>query len=218
MDSADTAPRRSMIDNQLRPNGVNDPRLLKAIASVDRSRFALQDDVALAYGDRAIALSGGRAVNPALTTARLILDLAVQPDQHILLVGAATGYAAALLSALDARVTALECDPNLAERARALLSGDARITVMEGALAEGVPAAAPFDAILVDGAVEQWPAALTAQLVPGGRIATGVVEQGVPRLARAVRVVDQHAVQLIAFADLECVGLPGFAPPPRFRF
>lgn len=207
-----------MIDSQLRPNGVNDSRLLDAIAAIDRSVFAAVADPALAYGDRPIPLGAGRALNPVLTTARLILDLGVQPDQHVLLVGAATGYAAAVLSALHARVTALECDAGLAGHARSLLSGDPRVTVIEGPLADGAPAAAPFDAILIDGAIEQLPPALLEQLTPGGRLATGIVNQGVTRLARAIRIAGQEAAQPVDFADLECVGLPGFSPPPRFRF
>lgn len=216
--NAESLPRRAMIDNQLRPNGVNEPALLRAIAVVDRMRFTELVDPALAYGDRPIALGGGRALNPVLTTARLLLDLAVRPGQRVLLVGAATGYAAALLSALGAEVAALETDENLIARARELLADDPRVTLFTGALADGATSAAPFDAMLIDGAIETLPPALSAQVRPGGRLATGVNDRGVTRLARGVRVAAQDAVQLVDFADLECVRLPGFSPPPRFRF
>ena len=221
---SEAALRGALIDSQLRPNGVTDPALLAAIDAVARSRFVPGNDLALAYADRPVPLAGGgamrgfRALNPVLTTARLILDANVQPRQNILLIGAGTGYAAAVLAQLGARVTAVECDAGLAADARAALADTADVVLVEALLPVGAPAHAPYDRLIVDGAIEALPSALVEQLRDGGRIAMGLFDRGVTRLARAVRVAEQSIVQPVAFADLECVRLPGFSPPPRFTF
>lgn len=210
--------RRTMIDTQLRPNGVNDPALLAAIDSVDRSAHVPASAAATAYVDRAIALGGGRALNPVLTTARLIGDVGVRSGQHILIVGGATGYCAAILHAMGARVTMVESDSALMAAARNALTGCDGVTFVNGPLSNGAPDGAPFDALIIDGAVDHVPAALATQLNAGARVATGHGDGAVTHLARGVRVAGTETIGLIDFADLECVALPGFAPPPQFRF
>lgn len=214
----ETAQRRMMIDGQLRTNGVNDPRLLGAIDSVARLSFVPAGAAALAYADRAVPLGNGRALNPALTTARLILDAQIAAGQNILLIGAATGYAAAVMSALGARVTAVESDTGLLAAARAALGADANVTLVDAPLAVGAPDGAPYDALIIDGAVDAIPPSLVRQLADGARIAAGQLDAGVTRLVRAVKVAGSDTVHPHAFADLECVRLPGFSPPPHFTF
>lgn len=210
--------RRMMIDTQLRTNGVNDPALLAAIDSIDRSAFVPETVRTTAYIDRALALGGGRALNPVLTTARLISDAGVCSGQHVLLIGGATGYAAAILAALGACVTMVESDGALMQAARAQLAAHDGIDFVAGPLKEGAPDHAPFDALIIDGAVEQLPAALAAQLNVGARVATGRSDGSATRLARGVRVAGTDLIGLVDLADLECVALPGFSPPPQFRF
>ncbi|MEK6540736.1 MAG: methyltransferase domain-containing protein [Pseudomonadota bacterium] len=214
----EAASRRMMIDTQLRTNGVNDPALLAAIASVSRAAFVPAGAVALAYADRAVPLTRARALNPSLTTARLIGDAQVATGQNILLIGAGAGYAAAVLSALGARVTAVENDPALLAMARTALSGSAHVTLVDAPLTAGAPDGAPYDALIIDGAVESVPASLVSQLADGARIAAGIFDAGVTRLVRAVKMAGSDVVQPHAYADLECVRLPGFSPPPTFTF
>lgn len=215
----DSAIRRQvMIDSQLRPSDVTDPRVLAAIARVDREAFVPAGRTAMAYADRAVPLSDGRALNPVLTTARMLVDLAPAAGSHVLLVGAATGYAAAVLAAMGVRVTAVEEEPALAAMARAALADRAGVQLVEGTLPGGAPDAAPFDALLVDGAVEQIPASLLDQLGDGAPIVSGIRDGAVTRLGRAVRVAGVAAAALLPFADIECVSLPGFAAPPSFQF
>lgn len=213
-----TALRQVMIDTQLRPSDVIEPRLLAAIASVAREDFVPAGCKARAYADRAIPLAEGRALNAPLTTARLIAELAPVAESSVLVIGAATGYAAALLAAMGVRVTAVEEQPELAAHARAALAGVELVTIVEGPLNAGAPGAAPYDALLIDGAVERIPAVLLWQLEDGARIATGVADGAVTRIARAIRIAGVDAVSPLPFADLECVRLPGFAVARGFTF
>lgn len=210
--------RRAMVDSQLRTNDVTDPLLVAALIDTPREPHLPEASRAAAYTDRAIALGGGRALNPPLTTARLIADARITAGQDVLLIGAATGYCAALLAAMGARVTAVEEQPELVAIGRAALGDTRAVRWLEGPLAEGARGGILFDAMIIDGAIESLPQPLLTQLRPGARIATGLADGSVTRLARAVAVEGGAPVAPYAFADLECVHLPGFAPPPRFTF
>lgn len=213
-----TALRRAMVDSQLRTNEVNSPALIAAIVATPREAHAPETSRAGAYSDRALPLDGGRSLNPALTTARLIAELGNVAGRSVLLIGAATGYAAAILARLGARVTAVEESKALMDMARTALAGMAGVTLVEGPLSAGAPDLAPFDALIIDGAIEQLPAALLAQLAEGAPIVTGMNDGGVTRLGRAIYASASPSIRPLSFIDLECVRLPGFAPPERFSF
>lgn len=204
--------RASLVESQLRPEGVVDGALLAAMGSLARERFVPEGLVAIAYSDRAVPLARGRALMPPASLAQLIQALDPTPGASVLVIGAGTGYSSAILEAIGAKVTAVECDPALAEIARA--NG---IDVAEGPLEAGHKAGAPFDLILIDGAVEgQVPEAIVAQLRDGGRLATGVIENGVGRLAIGTR--SGQAFGLRMFADAAVSVLPGFARVRSFTF
>lgn len=207
--------RAAMVDCQLRTNDVIDPAIVAAMGSVPRERFVPDALASVAYIDRAIALDGDRRLNPPLVTARLLVAAELSAGQSVLLVGAATGYAAALLAALGVSVTAVESEPALAAHARAALSG-AAVTLVEGPLNAGAPGHAPFDRIIIDGAVELLPAALVAQLAEGGILVCALGEGAVTRLARGVKIAGTLALR--PFADMDAGALPGFAKPKVFSF
>ena len=209
--------RQAMIDAQLRPNAVIDPVMLKAVGSIERSRFVPAAQKAMAYSDRAVPLGNGRALNPTLTTARLIGDAEVTAGIKVLLIGAATGYGAALLAALGVEVVAVESDAALAAHARETLTGLSDVTLVEGPLEDGAAAHAPYDVLIIDGAVETLPDALLAQVKSGGRVTGALVDRSVTHLVRAVRV-ENSPTHPFAFADLESVVLPGFSKPHSFTF
>jgi protein-L-isoaspartate(D-aspartate) O-methyltransferase len=209
-----TAMRHAMVASQLRTTSVDDARVVTAMATVPREDFVPAAAQGLAYRDTAIPLGQGRWLNPPMATGRLLTEAEILPEDRVLLIGAATGYAAAILVALEARVTAVEHAPALAAAARTALAGKAE--VVEAPLAAGHPADAPYDVLVVDGAVEALPDALIGQLRIDGRIVTGLVERGVTRLAAGRRTQGGHGVQ--PFADADCVVLPGFAAPAAFRF
>ena len=201
--------RAAMVESQLRTSDVDDPRVIAAMARVPREDFVPAERRAMAYVDRSIPLAGGRALNPPLATGRLLKEAQVEQGDRVLLIGAATGYSAALLSALGAKVTAVEVEdgPQLTAE---------NVVIVRGPLAAGAPDGAPYDILFIDGAVEQVPAALIAQLTDGARVVTGLVERGVTRLCSG-RVVS-GVLGLVSLTDLEMVVLPGFAAPERFVF
>ncbi|MBW6526614.1 protein-L-isoaspartate O-methyltransferase [Sphingomonas sp. RHCKR7] len=211
-----TAMRQAMVASQLRTVAVTDPRVVAAMAEVPRERFVPAESTAMAYRDTAIALGQGRALNTPLATARLLVEARLRASDRVLLIGAAAGYTAAVLARIVADVVAVEDSPELAAHARAALAGEARVTLVEGSLAHGHPAGAPYDVLIVDGAVEELPSTLLTQVADGGRIAAGLIDRGVFRLAAgAHRGV---ATALTPFADIDSVRLPGFAKPRGFTF
>ena len=210
------AQRHAMVSSQLRTNAVSDPRVVAAMGSVPREAFLPAGAAAIAYRDTAIPLGHARAANTPLATGRLLTEAELEGGDRVLLVGAAGGYTAAVLAGIVAHVTALESDAALLAIAREALAGVPNVSVFEGPLAAGCQANAPYDLLVVDGAVETLPATLVEQVRPGGRVVTGLVERGVMRLAAGRKTAGGFG--LAAFADADCVVLPGFARPQGFRF
>lgn len=207
------AARRAMVDSQLRPQAVTDPRVVAAMASVPREQFAPAVSREVAYNDRMLPLGGGRAMSAPATLGRMLVELAVAPGERTLVIGAGAGYASAVLVELGASVTAVESDTALAEQHRVLVPG---VDLISGDLAEGAPAAAPFDVILIDGAVETIPETLIAQLAPDGRLAACLVDRNVQRLVIGRRAGSGFGVKSIV--DAAAAPLPGFARPHAFTF
>ncbi len=205
--------RQVMVSNQLRTVAVDDPRVIAALRDVPREAFVPVERRAMAYADLAIPLGQGRLLNTPMATARLINAAGILPGERVLIVGAATGYSAALAVHLGAQVTALESDPALAAKLEANVP---MATVVHDPLEAGVPGSVLFDVIIVDGAVEALPQALVDQLAPDGRLATGLVDGGVTRLALGRKGGSGFGAQ--AFADTDVVVLPGFARPRAFVF
>jgi len=218
------AARRMMVDGQVRTSDVTDLRIIGAMLELPRERFVPEANAALAYLDLdlpATAASGGEPVRRLLkpmVLAKMVQAAAVKESDHVLDVGCATGYSSALLARLARSVVALEEDPALARRARENLEavGAGNVTVMIGPLTQGWPAKAPYDVILVEGAVELVPPALSRQLNDGGRL-VAVVGRAPPGRAMVYRSVAGEVSGWPAF-DAAAPLLPGFAAPPAFVF
>jgi protein-L-isoaspartate(D-aspartate) O-methyltransferase len=207
--------RRAMVASQLRTTGVNDPRVIAAMGEVARERFVPTARAALAYADATVPLADGRALNPPMALGRLLTEAQLQGHERALVIGAGTGYAAAVLARLVGSVVALEEDSALAATARDTLA-DTNVTVAEGPLAEGWAAGAPYDFILIDGAVDYVPTAIVGQAAEGARIGLALLDRGVTRLAMG-RVAG-GAFGLSTFADAAVAILPGFERPRNFVF
>ncbi len=166
------AARFNMVENQIRPNRVTDARVLEAMADVPRERFVPKKLQDAAYIDEDLAIADGRFLMEPAVFARLVQAAAITPDDLVLDVGCGTGYSTAVLARLAASVVAVESDPQLVERASALLAElDAdNAAVVEAPLEAGYPKQAPYDAIVLGGAVDEAPRALTDQLAEGGRL------------------------------------------------
>lgn len=210
------AMRQAMVASQLRTNAVNDPRVVAAMGTVPRERFLPEEQREFAYRDTALPLGRARYLNVPMATGRLLTEAYLEHDDRALLVGAATGYTAAVLAEIVAHVVAVESDGALVALAREALDGVAKVELVEGPLQAGWPAGAPYDVLVIDGAVEFVPDELLAQLKPGGRVVTGLVDRNVVRLASGRRSAGGFG--LATFADVDCVALPGFSRPPRFTF
>jgi protein-L-isoaspartate(D-aspartate) O-methyltransferase len=218
------AARRMMVDGQVRTSDVTDQRILAAMLALPRERFVPQASTDLAYLDLDVPVSkpaAGAAVRRLLkpmVLAKLVQAAEVRASDHVLDIGCATGYSSALLGRLARSVVALEEDPALARFAGDALAavGANNVSVAEGRLTGGWPAAAPYDLILIEGDVEMVPPALYAQLKDGGRLAA-VVGRAPASRAMIYRKIGADISGWPAF-DAAAALLPGFAEPPAFVF
>ncbi len=206
--------RHRMVESQLRPVGVSDLRLLARFARVERERYVPADVRALAYADALVPLGGGRAMNPPMATALLIQAGEPRQSDRTLLIGAGTGYAAAILAPLVGTLVALE-DGEL-KMPQLERENTAATQHVVGRLTDGHAAGAPYDLVVIDGAVDAVPAAIVAQMAPGGRLVTGVFENGVGRLCAGRRV--GAGLSLRPMMEATVAELPSFAIPAGFVF
>lgn len=216
--------RRTMVERQLRPYDVTDVPLLQRFLDIPRELFLPVEHAPLAYSDLAITLKGAggqkRGLLPPLVLARLLQGAAIRPLEKVLDIGGG-GYSAALLAGLASDVVALESDPDLAARARSGLAavGATNVRVETGAHERGFPAAGPYDAILIYGAVEDGYAPLFDQLTPDGRLlAIATLEAGAgQQVVRFERHQGRAAGERPLFSASAAV-LKGFEKAPAFAF
>jgi protein-L-isoaspartate(D-aspartate) O-methyltransferase len=187
--------RRAMIDSQLRTSGVNEEFALARMLAVPREAFLPADKAALAYIDRTVSLGEGAHLAAPLFYGKLLLEAAPVRSDRVLVVEGGTGYLAELLRPLVSEV----------------------VTISAAEAAAGKPAAgAPFSLIVIDGAVEQIPDALAAQLGEEGRIVSGLVLRQVTRLAAGQQI--DGRVSLRAIEDLGIPVLRAFDAPKGWSF
>jgi protein-L-isoaspartate(D-aspartate) O-methyltransferase len=205
------AARAAMVESQLRPEGVTDLAVLGAMGAVAREDFLPESTRPLAYADRAVAIGDGRFITPATVLGQLLTQMKPKPGQRALVIGSGTGYSASVLARMGLDVVALESSRELAKRARELA-----VETVEGPLEAGWTVAAPYDLILIDGAVENIPDTITGQLVERGQLGTILVERGIARL-----IVGRKAGGAFGYLSLGDAGtplLPGFGRPKAFTF
>ena len=212
------AARRRMVESQLKPNQVMDPRIAAAMAEVPREAFVPERLSGLAYVDEDLEIAPGRFLMEPMVFARLLQEACVGPEEIVLDVGCGTGYSTAVLARLAATVVALEEDPDLRETAMRLLASQAvdNAAVISSAHATGDAAHAPYDVIVIEGAVEVVPEALKAQLSNGGRLAAVVRDKGVGRATLFER--DGDLVGRRQVFDAATPVLRGFAAERGFVF
>lgn len=164
--------------------GVDDPRVLNAMRTVLRAAFVPLDQVELAYHDAPIPIPHGQVTTQPSLSATMIQALRLAGTEHVLEVGTGYGYQTALLAQLASFVTSIERWPDLAEMARQRLTAQniINVNIVDGDGTEGVPAAAPFDAILVSAAFPKVPTPLVDQLRVGGRLVQPIGRGGAERV------------------------------------
>lgn len=211
--------RLNMVEGQIRPNKVTDMRLIEAMSDVPREVFVPEAARGVAYVDENISLGNGRYLIEPMVLARMIQALTVKSSDVVLDIGAGTGYAAAVLARLAATVVAIEDVPPLAYSAMGFLQKLAvdNVVVITSPLVAGHPKQAPYDVILVEGAVATMPEALLAQLSDGGRlIAVEAGRRGVGQATLWQRHGETFSSQ--ALFDAGVPVLPGFEAKPSFVF
>ena len=194
-DIIETSPARSaMIDSQLRVSGVNDPRVLAAVASVAREDYVPAAARGHAYIDRAIPLAPGYALPAPLVQGLMLSEAMPGADDHVLLVSCGSGYLAALVEAMGASVEVVSA---------------ADAVVRKGSKQ-------PCGLLIIDGAVEYLPAGLVSAVAEGGRVVTGLVVRGVTRLASGIK--SGGAVALTPLSEVGIPVLREFAAPQQWSF
>ncbi len=205
-----------MIDNQVRPSDVTDRRLISAMGSVAREVFVPADKRPIAYADLAVQTSEGRWLAPARDYAKLVQLAGVTEGGRVLDIGAGSGYSAAVLSRLAGKVVALE-EAGLVDGLKQGLvqAGVENVEVVAGPLKAGAAAKGPFDVIIVNGAVEEVPAAWLDQLAEGGRLVVPVIEAGVARARIYVKAGGKTSWRTPF--ESAAAPLPGFERAAEFR-
>jgi protein-L-isoaspartate(D-aspartate) O-methyltransferase len=214
--------RQKMVDCQVRPSDVTDIRIIDAMLAVPREAFVPEQQRAMAYLDLDLEVGGGASgkrflIKPAVL-AKMLQAAEITDADNVLVVGCATGYAAAVVAKLANQVTASESDAGLAAKARDLLArtGCDNVTVHAAAAADGEPANAPYDVIVLDGATEITPNRVYRQLKEGGRL-VGVFATTQP--PRAAIVTHSHGdFGHRALFDATVPVLPGLERVPAFVF
>jgi protein-L-isoaspartate(D-aspartate) O-methyltransferase len=179
-----------MLEHHIRGRGISDARVLDAMESVPRELFLPADQRHHAYEDRALPLACGQTVSQPYIVAAMTEALDLRPGDRVLEVGTGSGYQAAVLAHMEARVYSVERLRRLAEEARVRLdrvgAENVRLKVGDGTL--GWPEEAPFDAVVVTAAAPSPPAALLDQLSPeGGRLVIPVGDRWLQELTKIVR-------------------------------
>ena len=205
------AAREAMVENQLRPQGVTDERVLLAMGAIEREKFLPRQMQPLAYVDRSVAMGSGRFLSAPAVLGQLLTQMAPEAGQRALIVGAGTGYSTAVLRDIGLDVVALESDSELAAQARKL-----GFDVAEEPLEAGWKKAAPYAQILIDGAVEYIPEPIVKQLAEGGRLGAAIVDRGVTRLI--IGRAAGGAFGYFSIGDAGVPALPGFTRPRAFIF
>jgi protein-L-isoaspartate(D-aspartate) O-methyltransferase len=213
------AARLHMVDSQIKTNRVTDVAVLEAFESVPREMFLPETRRGVAYIDEDLPLGNGRYMMEPMVLARLVQAAAIKPSDVVLDIGCGSGYSSAIMAKIAATVVAVESDKNLANMASEMLERNDfdNVVVVGGDLREGYPKQAPYDAILVNGAVSEVPEAILEQLADGGRLVT--VQRGNSGVGRAVLIERfGKGVSSRALFDAATPFLPGYRKDPGFVF
>lgn len=212
--------RFNMVEQQLRPGKVLDPDVLEVLFVVKREEFVPSAHRRLAFADTQIPLGGdaGACMFAPRVEAHALQALAMKKHENVLEVGTGSGYMAALLGVHADHVWSIEIDPRLAETARENLrrAGVTNVTVEVGNGLAGLPAHAPYDVIMVSGAVAAAPKALLDQLKPGGRLF--VIEGKAPAMEAVLYTRVAGEFRRLAVFETVVAPLRDAEPEPAFVF
>lgn len=210
------AQRLNMVEGQVRANDVTDRRIQDAMAEIPREQFVPAHLDSVAYIDRCIEVAPGRHILDPRCFAKLLQLASIGARDHVLDVGGAGGYSAAVLARLATDVVTLEEDGDLVRIARQRLSGFQNVRVEQGPLSDGFAGAAPYDVVFVNGALEFRPDTLLAQLKPTGRLVAVIRTAG--RGQAHLFVNNDGAISSRVAFDAQVPVLQGFEKASGFVF
>lgn len=192
--------RKRMVEEQLIPGGVRDPRILKAMRAVPRHRFVDKGLEDQAYLDRPITIGSGQTISQPLIVGMMTQALELKGDEKVLEIGTGSGYQAAILAELAKKVYTIERIAALSLKARKILYrlgyNNVEFKIGDGTL--GLPEEAPFDAILVTAAGPEIPLTLKSQLTEGGRLVIPVGSAEVQKLCFVKREKDKWTTSILS--------------------
>jgi protein-L-isoaspartate(D-aspartate) O-methyltransferase len=211
--------RFNMVEQQIRPWNVLDTAVLSLLSVVKRESFVPAAYQALAFADMEIPLGHGQCMLAPRVEARMLQDLAIQPTETVLEIGAGSGYMAALMAAKAHRVVSLELVPELATMARNNLrnAGIQNAEVRQADGASAVPAEGNYDVIVMSGSVTEVPQSLLNLLKVGGRLAAIVGDEPVMRATFVTRTSTTNFTTRHPW-DCNAPRLQNFPEPSRFSF
>ena len=212
------AAREAMVDRQVRPADVTLYPIIEAMLAVPREDFVPASWRPVAYLGEHVPIAAGRVLLDPRVFAKLLDALNPGPSDLVLDLGCGYGYSTAVLARMAEAVVALEEDPGLAAEAEALLAAHAvdNAVVQTGPLALGDPDHGPFDAILVEGAIETLPETVAGQLKPGGRIAAIFAADAAGQARLGLRT--EQGITWRRLFDATAPLLPGFQAAKAFEF
>jgi protein-L-isoaspartate(D-aspartate) O-methyltransferase len=211
--------RFNMIEQQIRPWNVLDQDVLDLLHVVRREQYVPAAYASLAFADAEIPLTGGSSMLTPKIEARLLQEVMLKKHETVLLVGAGSGYLAALLAHKGRHVTAVEIEPELKALAEANLAraGVSNVTVEQGNGAEGWANGAPFDVIVISGSLPVLPDAFLKQVKVGGRIAA-IIGEAPAMSCNIITRVSDAAYDTVKVFETNVKPLVGAPVPSHFEF
>ncbi|HJU49718.1 MAG TPA: protein-L-isoaspartate O-methyltransferase [Pseudogulbenkiania sp.] len=213
--------RFNLVEQQIRPWDVLDPKVLDLLFHVKREDFVPDDKRTLAFVDTELPLLNGHKMLQPKMEARLVQDLGLKPEDKVLEIGTGSGHVTALLAGLSRHVYSIDLDPAMKEMAAKNLkkAGVTNVTLVEGNGIDGYAAQAPFDAILVGGSLPVVPDSLKQQLAVGGRLILVVGDEPV----MTTKLIERESETVFRETSLFEICIPRLAhseavEPERFSF
>ncbi len=210
------AQRLNMVEGQVRANDVTDRRIQSAMADIPRERFVPERLNSVAYADCCLEVAAGRHILDPRCFSKLLQIASIANSDHVLDVGCASGYSAAVLGRLAGEVIALEVNQDLARTAGQQLLDMDNVRVEHGVLSDGFRQGAPYDVIFVNGALQSRPDSLLGQLAQGGRLVTVIRDGG--RGHAHLYLNNNGTISDRAAFDAQVPVLPGFEKVETFVF
>lgn len=213
--------RTHMVDSQIHTAGITVQSILDSFTITPRERFVPDALKEVAYCDETLSLGEGRYLLEPMTHARMIQAASPQVEDVVLDIGCATGYSSVILSTLVTTVVALESNGKFLKKATTLWNdlGVCNVAGLEGGLQDGAPAHAPYNLIVINGAVERVPENILSQLAPQGRLVAIVRNAGEPvGKMTLIRKSHESCFSAVRLFDAGGPYLPGFERERSFHF